>query len=131
MSLGRVLVLGGAAGKKHPNAASVWGIVVSRMGGRCTHGLVWISLAFGIGSHQFCHLTSGASHVNRSVKAPIYWKSYECKNIKVHEVFRYSGNNSCLSGLGGQSEMKMRDVELDLCRLDKRTNNCAVMLLRA
>lgn len=56
MSLGRVLVLGGAARKKHPNAASIWGIVVGCMGGGCcTHGLVWISLAFGIGSHQFCH----------------------------------------------------------------------------
>ena len=26
--------------------------------------------------------------------------------------------------------MEMREVELNLCGLDKRTNNCAVMLLR-
>lgn len=42
----------------------------------------------------------------------------------------FGGNSSHLSGLRVKSGMKMRDTELHLCRLDKRTDNCTVMLLR-
>lgn len=110
----------GTAGEKHPHAASVWEIVVSCTGGgRCTHGLVSISLAFGTrGSSvlpQISYLTSGTSYVNGSVKTHIYQKFYESKYIKVREVFWYSGDNSHLSGSGRQSEMKIQEAELELC----------------
>jgi len=74
-------------------------------------------------------LTSGTSYVNRIVKAPICQKSCECKYIKVHEEFWYSGTNSHVKGSGGQSEIKMQEAELELHRLWIKEQVTAVMLL--
>lgn len=45
------------------------------------------------------------------------------------KYFGTAATIAVLSGLGGQSEIKMREVDPGLCSLDKRTLNCAATLL--